>query len=291
MTLTLSSYSGYTCFTGSPLYAFSGTRSKSQPLIQIRWQSSDLAILETLPLGGTRTDPIASPTVMTPATPEAPGQSGGLSKGAKAGIGVGVTAGVLTLCVVAFLLLRHYRAKRLRRQPGEETGRPSELADDKKPKAELSTAGGVSELATAQSVTSPVPDVYEIDSHSRQNVEPQELAAGYSPPATMAPVGSSGHKHSPEAPGPTPHLPSSGRPDPEYSALPEAVQQPDHSAFPEVAQPEPDVAALQALQARHAELEQEEQRILRLQQIQEEKDQLQRQISEMGGRTGGPSSA
>ena len=76
------------------------------------------------------------------------------------------------------------------------------------------------------------------------------------------------------------------------SALPEVVQpgpQPDYSHLPEVVQPDPNATTLQAMQARHDELEREQRLILRLQEIRSEQEQLQRQMSEMSGRPGGSS--
>jgi len=202
---------------------------------------------------------------------------------------------------VAFLLLRRYRSKRLRGRYSEETGGPAELADDKKPVPELSATGGVKELAAAPSTDRPLseanPAYHEIDSSPRQDVGPLELAASYSSTKAApvaAVVGSSDHAGASIASGSTLHSPfDGGSAEVATSTLAEVVQpqpQPDYSAYPEVVQPGPDAAALQALQARHAELEREQQLIVRLQQIRSEQEQLEQQISEMGGRAGGSSS-
>jgi hypothetical protein len=114
--------------------ATSGARTMG--VIQIRWKSSDLSILETHPLtAGLRFGETSKTTSGSNPTSSGDGRGedssdhsggggGGLSAGAKAGIGAGVAVAVLLLCIVAFFFIRRYRANRLdddhHIQPAEE---------------------------------------------------------------------------------------------------------------------------------------------------------------------------
>jgi hypothetical protein len=112
-------------------------------MIQIRWKSSDLVILETHPLvpglkfvSSTPTpsgNPIGPTGVLpSPTRPVVNEDSpSGLSTGAKAGIGAGVAAAVLLLGIaLTVFFIKRYRSNRL--HPAEiqvEVGDPSPSVD------------------------------------------------------------------------------------------------------------------------------------------------------------------
>ena len=246
-----------------------------RPFIQIRWQSSDLAVLQTPPLGtaaetSTSSAPTGTASLERPGNsdPE-PGSGGGLSVGAKAGIGVGTAVAVLFACIAAILLIRRYRAKRLGGQVGEEAGSFGPYEIDGKGKAtptvELSIYPVSRELGTSNH------DVQELDPSPRENLAPLELqAASIHPTAPQTAFVEQ---------TPAPALGASLS-----QPTPPAVSLPDYSALPEVVEPSPDALEIAALQARQDTLERERQRILRLQEIEAEQTMLQQRISAVTSR-------
>ncbi len=300
---TWSICSDYTCVSSNAIEAFS-TNGDYRPFIQIRWQSSDLSILETDPLSqSTKLGPSSSkmppasgstgsgPVSTSTSSGENPnsqhveqGQDSGLSSGAKAGIGVSVAIAVLLLCAAAFLLLRRYRASHARLQAGSgnENNEPAELSgnNEKKP-WEFDTRSAAAAGSTSKPVLPGNTIRAEIDSDPRTNFEPVELpASSVVDSQTLPPIT-----------GPEP--PACKQVDmqqsvSEHSALPEVVEPLSrYSALPEVVEPNPDAAELEALRAKQAELEGERQRIMRLQEIDAERARLHQRISQIEGRASG----
>lgn len=285
-------FSGYTCETTDPTaYLWGVSRISTTTayfvFIHIRWQSSDLAILETHPLTpGLRVGARVTPTLMPEETLKGDGQSSafGLSTGAKAGIGVGVVIAVLLLCGAALFFIRRYRAKRLRPlgEPMEWAHGPGELSGDsmstpffelgtRSPALPLAVKNSASPTGTADpksllqptSRTGTAPAV-EIDSNPRQNLEALELPA-----------------HSGFHPPPFPPV--------EHVIHEEFALHPVYSDLPEVKYPDSDAAGLEVLRARQTELDTERQRLLRLQEIEEEQARLKDRIAQMGDGLSGPS--
>ncbi|KAK0651050.1 hypothetical protein B0T16DRAFT_72595 [Cercophora newfieldiana] len=131
--------SGYSCAPDSyTSYATAGISTRA--MVQIRWKSSDLSILETHPLMpgrkfvDTPTEPIPPPTPTTPSPlPTSPvpveDSGSGMSTAAKAGIGAGVGAAALLLCIAVIIFIRRHRSTHLHHHgPAEmqiEVGDPS----------------------------------------------------------------------------------------------------------------------------------------------------------------------
>ncbi|KAF2455856.1 hypothetical protein BDY21DRAFT_365089 [Lineolata rhizophorae] len=184
--------------------------------IQVRWQASDLSVLETDPLR-----PGQSPTPSTSSSSIIPLQTGenstinadsddssdnsGLSTGAKIGIGVGVPVGVLAVAAAGFLLFWRHRKRKQARQPvvlnqsgaANNTAYPGPHGSDPNAGPNMAMASG-----------SPT----HYDYHG-----------GYMPAPTHASVGSNNTTW--YAPGPPPHLsvsdnnsPSSGHGSPGVNA-------------------------------------------------------------------------
>ncbi|KAK3368252.1 hypothetical protein B0H63DRAFT_528624 [Podospora didyma] len=145
--------SGYTCSpTDEFLAAYSRTTSGTVtgwatcPLLQIRWQLSDLSILETHPLtsghtlaprttsttgwGFGPTSTAGSQSTLQPASKQPPmNNSGNLTDGAKAGIGAGIVGAFLLGFALGFIFIRRRRGSKTKPIPGgrgsgeEEGGR------------------------------------------------------------------------------------------------------------------------------------------------------------------------
>lgn len=111
---SMGTYGTSSCWIGTTSYV---------PAIQIRWQSSDLSILETLPMSpGLKHTPSTTALPSTTAasasgskastTSGLIGQTGdaavdsSLGTGAKAGVGIGAALGVLALLAIGFLIWR-----------------------------------------------------------------------------------------------------------------------------------------------------------------------------------------
>lgn len=118
---TLPKRSGYVAVTSWPSVASASSGISSAALIQIRWQSSDLSILETHPLTpGLRfvSTTSAPPGELGGTSSPNSDDSGGLSTGAKAGIGAGIGAAALLFLIAVIIFIRRHRSTRLN-QPAE----------------------------------------------------------------------------------------------------------------------------------------------------------------------------
>ncbi|KAK0651052.1 hypothetical protein B0T16DRAFT_489144 [Cercophora newfieldiana] len=252
-------------------------------MIQIRWQSSDLSVLETHPLAAitpTGSPPTESGPASTPPPNPALGTSNpGLSTAAKAGIGVGVGVAVLLLVAVIIFIRRH-RSTHLKSKTAEdrvEVGDTSrkELDGTSKPVEKPATPVLFYAELPSHTISQPLGvvsppsqqdelkvalnlDGNQIDSsHSVQNIEFTEAPAS-TPPSNP-----------PDHPKPTETLPV--RHDvPAYSDLPEV----NTTAL----QPE---SELEDLLARREALDNQRLRILQLQQIEEERLRLDQRISQL----------
>ena len=123
-----------------------------QPAVYIRWQSSDFAAFPTdyvasLTAAGTSPSPLPSETSRGNSSQPGGDSDGGLSRGAKIGIGVGASLGgllLLVLLVLLFFVLRRRKSPPLHApQPGAR-----ELHGVEAKKAELNTEEAALELAT-----------------------------------------------------------------------------------------------------------------------------------------------
>lgn len=118
-------------------YSWCASASSFGVAIQIRWQSSDLSILETHPLSpGVKYAP--STTAPSPTTTATSAKSSslstsgssdstgkpnpGLGSGAKAGIGIGAALGVLALVAIGFLLWRRRHRYNSVKNTSDEAG-------------------------------------------------------------------------------------------------------------------------------------------------------------------------
>ncbi|KAG7287169.1 hypothetical protein NEMBOFW57_006674 [Staphylotrichum longicolle] len=217
------------------------------------------------------------PTETNTGAPQALGgsSSSGLSSGAVIGIAVGVSLAVLVLAAVAFLVF--YRRRRRRNSAGGPDPSIGELDDDPRgppDTAELAAEKGIKDVpelavgaaavpaASEMSGESPAPRVPEMSGESPAPRVPElggslvtapvELAqdprsndAGPAPPVEISPV---------EVPGPS---------SPIASHPPAAADQ----------------AVVGDLLARQSRLDERRQRLLELEQIDQERDAIQRQIS------------
>ena len=140
--------SGFSCAPALSYKSYATSGSVTLAMIQIRWKSSDLSILETHPLtpglkfvattttptpsrssptgttgpsptrSESRSSPIAPKPSPTSPLPVNDIDSSGLSTAAKAGIGAGVGAAVLLLCIAIIIFIRRHRSNHLY-QPAE----------------------------------------------------------------------------------------------------------------------------------------------------------------------------
>jgi len=265
-------------------YATGGNTVTTELAFQIRWQSSDLSILEVAPTGvpdksiKTQTTPTPQPTAglttaivsstatSNPAseTPsgssqELAGNESGLSGGVIAGIAVGVVLALLTLAAVAFLVV--YRRRRSQKAaPGipELDGHPRGDASGSQP-AELATEDVEKVLKFPGDGTSPT--VPELSSDIPAHCVPELGGSLVTAPAELPPdFGSSG-------------LPL---PDPDQTHPAETSGSP----LPSQNQHDPPTEqTVDDLLTRQARLEERRQRLLQLEQIEQERDIIQHQLS------------
>ncbi|KAK0625876.1 hypothetical protein B0T14DRAFT_561835 [Immersiella caudata] len=121
--------SGFTCSSKGESFAYytSGLTTDSRIMMQVRWKSSDLSLLETHPLtpGLKFVSPTPTPTGgtigptgarQTPTFPHVADEGNGygaISTGVKAGIGAGVGVAAVLGCIALVTFIRRYRSKRL----------------------------------------------------------------------------------------------------------------------------------------------------------------------------------
>ncbi|KAL8370142.1 hypothetical protein RB595_000498 [Gaeumannomyces hyphopodioides] len=111
---------GFTCNAKDPVYAKSD--AFDAPMIQIRWRSSDISVLQTHPLSPTSRATTAggsSSATAGTAAATAAADGGGLPPGAIAAIIVGSMVAVALVVLAGLLVCRHRRAR------GGRGGRPS----------------------------------------------------------------------------------------------------------------------------------------------------------------------